>query len=55
MQFRIPLGKQVNSRYYLTTPSGDVIEGQFAPQYIATGGYLKTGVTIRQSFSIAEP
>ena len=55
MQFRIPRGKQVNSRYYLTTPSGNVIEWQFAPQYIATGGYLRTGVTIRQSFSIADP
>ena len=55
MQFRIPRGKQVNSRYYLTTPSGDVIESEFAPQYVATGGYLRTGVNIRQSFSIADP
>ena len=55
MQFRIPRGKQVQSTYYLTTPSGDVIEGKFAPQYIGTDGYLRTGVPIRQSFSIAEP
>ena len=54
MQFRIPQGKQVKSTYYITTPSGDVIDGDFASQYIATDGYLKTGVTIRQSFSIAD-
>jgi uncharacterized protein YkwD len=54
MQFRIPQGKQVKSTYYLTTPSGDVIDSKFAPQYIGTDGYLRTGVTIRQSFSIAD-
>ncbi|MBC7498081.1 hypothetical protein H7170_00395 [Candidatus Gracilibacteria bacterium] len=54
MQLRIPQGKKVKSDYYLTTPSGDVIEGKFAPQYIASDGYLKNGINIRQSFSIME-
>jgi uncharacterized protein YkwD len=54
MQLRIPQWKKVKSEYYLTTPSGDVIEGKFAPQYIASDGYLKNGINIRQSFSIME-
>ncbi len=52
MQLRVPQWQKVKSVYYLTTPSGDVVEGRFAPIYIASDGYLKSGVTIRQSFSI---
>lgn len=55
MQFRIPQGKQVKSTYYLTIPDGDVTEGKFAPQYVGTDGYLRTGVTIKQSFVLGNP
>jgi len=44
----------VKPEYYVTTPSGDILEYTFPKNYIGTDGYLKTGILIKQSFPIPE-
>lgn len=54
MQFRVKKWQKVKPDYFLTTPSGDVIEYQFPKNYIGSDGYLRTDVLIKQSFPIPE-
>lgn len=50
MQFRVKKWQKVKPEYYVTTPSGDILEYTFPKNYIGTDGYLKTGILIKQSF-----
>lgn len=54
MQFRIKTGIQVKSKYYLTTPNGNVIEYVFPSNLLDSSGFLKTNQTIVQNFPISE-
>lgn len=44
----------MKENYFLTTPSGDVLEYHFPKNYIGTDGYLRTDILIKQSFPIPD-
>ncbi len=52
MQFRIKKWDKVKSEYFLTYPSGEVMEYSFPKKYIGTDWYLLPGILIRQPFPI---
>jgi Cysteine-rich secretory protein family len=49
-RFQVPIGKRVQSEYYVTLPNGDVRISTFPSQYIDPSGYLRTGVPIQAEF-----